>query len=44
MSIIGLPFGICTCYFTYYFLRKKWENEFILLETIDDIGKINEDE
>lgn len=44
MSAIGLPFGIGTCYFTYYFLRKKWEKEFIVLETIEDIGKINEDE
>ena len=43
MSIIGLPFGLGTCYLTYYFLEKKWEKEEDSLDSIDDIGKITDD-
>ena len=43
MSIIALPFGLATCYGTYYFLEKKWEKEVVVMDSIDDIGKITED-
>ena len=43
MSIIVLPFGLVTCYGTYYFLEKKWEKEVVVMDSIDDIGKITED-
>ncbi|WP_395077712.1 hypothetical protein [Flavobacterium sp.] len=43
MSIIGVPFGLATCYATYYFLHKKWEREVIVIDSIDDIGKITQD-
>ena len=43
MSIIALPFGLVTCYGTYYFLEKKWEKEFVVMDSNDDIGKITED-
>ena len=42
MSLIGLPFGILTCYLVYSFLKKKWEKEIILTDSIDDIGKKDE--
>ena len=43
MSIIALPFGLATCYGTYYFLEKKWEREVVVIDSIYDIGKITED-
>ena len=43
MSIIALPFGLATCYGTYYFLEKKWKKEVVVMDSIDDIGKITED-
>ena len=43
MSVIALPFGLATCYGTYYFLEKKWKKEVVVMDSIDDIGKITED-
>jgi amino acid permease len=42
MSFIGLPFGILACYLLHYFLKKKWEKEIIVTDSIEDIGKITE--
>lgn len=39
MSLIGLPFGVLTCYLVYSFLKKKWEKEIVIVDSIEDIGK-----
>jgi hypothetical protein len=43
MSLLVLPFGLVICYGIYYFLERKWEKEVVVIDSIDDIGKITED-
>jgi hypothetical protein len=43
MSLLALPFGLVICYGIYYFLERKWEKEVVVIDSIDDIGKITED-
>jgi hypothetical protein len=39
LNLLGLPFGLGTCYLLHYLLEKKWEKEVYVEESIDDIGK-----
>lgn len=42
MSVIGLPFGFGTTYLFYHLIKKKWSSEVKIEESIDDIGKNND--
>jgi len=39
LSLLGIPFGLGTCYLLYYLLQRKWEKEVVIADTIDDIGE-----
>lgn len=38
IQLMDIPLGVFCCYILYIILKKKWESEYIELDTIDDIG------
>ena len=43
MNLLAIPFGLGTTYLFYFLLKKKWNSEIIKLDSIDDIGTIEND-
>ncbi|MGX7666861.1 hypothetical protein [Flavobacterium pedocola] len=43
MTVIGLPIGIATCWLFYYLLKKKWSKAVVEQDSIDDIGRSQEE-
>jgi hypothetical protein len=41
IQLMDIPLGVFCCYILYIILKKKWESEYIALDTIDDIGVMN---
>lgn len=44
MALIGVPAGALSAYLFYIFLEKKWKNEEVKVDSIQDIGKEIEDQ
>ena len=44
VNLMEIPVGLLSCYLMYQVLKKKWESEFVVSETIDDIGKSTEED
>ena len=42
MNLLAIPFGFGTTYLFYHLLKKKWSSDVKIEESIDDIGKNNE--
>jgi hypothetical protein len=40
LSLLAFPFGLGACYLLYYLLKRKWEKEVVIDDSIEDIGKI----
>ena len=38
IRLLDIPLGVLCCYILYIILKKKWESEYVALDTIDDIG------
>ena len=38
IKLLDIPLGILICYILYVILKKKWEAEVVIVDTIDDIG------
>lgn len=44
VNLMEIPIGLLSCYLMYQVLKKKWKLEFVVSETIDDIGKSTEED
>jgi hypothetical protein len=42
ISVLAIPFGVGTSYLVYILLKRKWSSEVKIEETIDTIGKKQE--
>ncbi len=39
INLIEIPVGILCCYILYKILERKWQSQYVEIETINDIGK-----